>query len=166
MCMSRIHALYFIHTPCACILPSACFSGSVYSYIHLMSTTQLDRSRSPTMPCILLVYIPIYLYIYTEKSLPDVRLGWLAPARQLRHHGELAPSHTTLSLSGYTLSPARDLSHALNYKRVWRGERERVISIHEALTNQIAVQNPCHGSHLGASIVSRSSCQVGVMKTN
>ena len=32
-------------------LYSACFSGS---YIHLMSTTQLDRSRSPTMPCILL----------------------------------------------------------------------------------------------------------------
>ena len=30
------------------------------SYIHLMSTTQLDRSRSPTMPCILLVYIYIY----------------------------------------------------------------------------------------------------------
>ncbi len=61
------------------------------------------------------------------------------------------------------------LSHALNYKRVWRGGREglaEVISIHEALTNQIAVQNPCHGSHLGASIVSRSSCQVGVMKTN
>ena len=58
------------------------------------------------------------------------------------------------------------LSHALNYKRVWRGGRAglaEVISIHEALTNQIAVQNPCHGSHLGAS---RSSCQVGVMKTN
>ena len=36
----------------------------IRSYIHLMSTTQLDRSRSPTMPCILLVYIPIYLYIY------------------------------------------------------------------------------------------------------
>ena len=29
----------------------------IRSYIHLMSTTQLDRSRSPTMPCILLVYI-------------------------------------------------------------------------------------------------------------
>ena len=59
------------------------------------------------------------------------------------------------------------LSHELNYKRVWRGGREglaEVISIHEALTNQIAVQKPCHGSHLGASIVSRSSCQVGVMK--
>ena len=58
------------------------------------------------------------------------------------------------------------LSHALNNKRVWRGGREglaEVISIHEALTNQIAVQNPCHGSHLGASMVSRSSCQVGVM---
>ena len=27
----------------------------IRSYIHLMSTTQLDRSRSPTMPCILLV---------------------------------------------------------------------------------------------------------------
>ena len=39
-----------------------------------------------------------------------------------------------------------------------------VISIHEALTNQIAVQNLCHG--LGASIVLRSSSQVGVMKTN
>ena len=54
------------------------------------------------------------------------------------------------------------LSHALNYKRVWRGGREglaQVISIHEALTNQIAVQNPRHRSHLGASIV-------GVMKTN
>ena len=40
------------------------------------------------------------------------------------------------------------LSHALNYKRVWRGRREglaEVISIHEALTNQITVQNPCHG---------------------
>ena len=36
-----------------------------------MSTTQLDRSRSPTMPCILLVYIP-----YIEKSLPALRLGW------------------------------------------------------------------------------------------
>ena len=67
MCMSRIHALYFmLHTSYSmCMyIPSACFSGSVYSYIHLMSTTQLDRSRSPTMPCILLVYIPIYLYIY------------------------------------------------------------------------------------------------------
>ena len=47
------------------------------------------------------------------------------------------------------------LSHALNYKRVWRGGREglaevfsEVISIHEALTNQIAVQKLCHGSHL------------------
>ena len=39
--------------------------------------TQLDRSRSPTMPCILLVYI--------EKSPPAVRLGWLAPARALAH---------------------------------------------------------------------------------
>ena len=29
----------------------------IRSYIHLMSTTQLDRSRSPTMPCILLVII-------------------------------------------------------------------------------------------------------------
>ena len=28
-------------------------------------------------------HIPIYIYIYIEKSLPDVRLGWLAPARQL-----------------------------------------------------------------------------------
>ena len=27
-------------------------------------------------------YIYIYIYIYIEKSLPDVRLGWLAPARQ------------------------------------------------------------------------------------
>ena len=27
----------------------------IRSYIHLMSTRQLDRSRSPTMPCILLV---------------------------------------------------------------------------------------------------------------
>ena len=27
------------------------------------------------------IYLPIYLYI--EKSLPDVRLGWLASARQL-----------------------------------------------------------------------------------
>ena len=56
--MSRLHALYFmLHTSYSmCMyLVSACFSGSVYSYIHLMSTTQLDRSRSPTMPCILLV---------------------------------------------------------------------------------------------------------------
>ena len=29
----------------------------IRSYIHLMSTTQLDRSRSPTMPCILLVLL-------------------------------------------------------------------------------------------------------------
>ena len=43
------------------------------------------------------------------------------------------------------------LSHALNYKRVWRGGRS-----HEALTNQIAV-------HV---TISRSSCQVGVMKIN
>ena len=59
------------------------------------------------------------------------------------------------------------LSHA--YKRVWCGGREglaELIGIHEVLTNQIAVQNPCHGSHLGASIVSRSSCQVGVMTMN
>ena len=41
-----------------------------------------------------------------------------------------------------------------------------VISIHEALTNQIAVQNLRHRSYLGASTVSGSSCQVGVMKTN
>ena len=52
----------------------------IRSYIHLMSTTQLDRSRSPTMPCILLVYI-LYRKI-AEKSLPAVQLGWLAPARQ------------------------------------------------------------------------------------
>ena len=32
------------------------------------------------------------------------------------------------------------LSHALNYKRVWSGGLAEVISIHEALTNQIAVQ--------------------------
>ena len=74
---------YMLYTSCSmCMyIPSACFSGSVYSYIHLMSTTQLDRSRSPTMPCILLVYIYIYayIYIYIEKSLPAVRLG---PARQ------------------------------------------------------------------------------------
>ena len=41
-----------------------------------------------------------------------------------------------------------------------RRELAEVISIHEALTNKIAVQNLCDGSHLG---VSRSSCQVGVM---
>ena len=41
-----------------------------------------------------------------------------------------------------------------------------VIGIHEALINQITVQNPCHSSHLGASIVSHSGCQVDVMKTN
>ena len=51
-----------LHSPCACTY-SACFSGSVYSYIHLMSTTQLDRFRSPTMPCILLYS---YLYIYRK----------------------------------------------------------------------------------------------------
>ena len=28
------------------------------------------------------LYTYIYTYIYIEKSLPDVRLGWLAPARQ------------------------------------------------------------------------------------
>ena len=58
MFMSRLHALYFLlHTSYSmCMyLYSACFSGS---YIHLMSTTQqLDRSRSPTMPCILLVVL-------------------------------------------------------------------------------------------------------------
>ena len=32
-------------------------------------------------PLYIYIYIPIYIY---EKSLPDVRLGWLAPARQLR----------------------------------------------------------------------------------
>ena len=49
-----MHAAYFIlHVH----VPSACLSGS---YIHLMCTTQLDRSRSPTMPCILLVYLYIY----------------------------------------------------------------------------------------------------------
>ena len=49
----------------ALVLRGACFSGRVFSYTHLMSTTQLDRSHSPTMPCILLVYIPIYyIYIY------------------------------------------------------------------------------------------------------
>ena len=63
-------------------------------------------------------------------------------------------------------SLARDLLHALNYKRVWRGGREglaEVISIHEALTT---VQNPCHGSHLGASIVSRSSCYENKLMTS
>ena len=36
-----------LHTPCAitCLLLRTC--------LHLMSTTQLDRSRSPTMPCII-----------------------------------------------------------------------------------------------------------------
>ena len=49
------HAAYFIlrvHVP-----RITCLLLRTYSYIHLMSTTQLDRSRSPTMPCILLVYI-------------------------------------------------------------------------------------------------------------
>ena len=45
-----------------------------------MSTTQLDRSRSPTMPCILLVYIPIYRKIAASCT---TRLARLAPARQL-----------------------------------------------------------------------------------
>ena len=53
---------------------------------------------------------------------------------------------------------------------MWAMRREglaEVISIREALTNQIAVQNLCHSLHLGMSIVSRSSsCQVGVIKTN
>ena len=62
MFMSRLHALYFLlHTSYSmCMyLYSACFSGS---YIHLMSTTQLDRSRSPTMPRILLVISTTLLY--------------------------------------------------------------------------------------------------------
>ena len=61
-----LYIYFMLHTSYSmCMyIPSACFSGSVYSYIHLMSTTQLDRSRSPTMPCILLVYIYIYIYIY------------------------------------------------------------------------------------------------------
>ena len=65
-------------------IPSACFSGSV---IHLMSTTQLDRSRSPTMPCILLVYIsfavgslPLRLANNTMHS-PSWRAGASQPSR-------------------------------------------------------------------------------------
>ena len=43
-----------LHTPCACTCDNLLASQDVFirSYIHLMSTTQLDRSRSPTMPCI------------------------------------------------------------------------------------------------------------------
>ena len=77
MCMSRLHALYFmLHTSYSMCMYLLLASQDVFirSYIHLMSTAQLDRSRWPIMPCILLVYI--------EKSLPAVRLGWLAPARQ------------------------------------------------------------------------------------
>ena len=63
--MSRLHALYFMldtsYTMCIYLVLA---SHEVFSYIHLMSTTQLDRSRSPTMPCILLVYLYIYIYIY------------------------------------------------------------------------------------------------------
>ena len=57
--------LHTSYPTCMYLRSRACFSGRVYSYRHLMSTTQLDRSRSPTMPCILLVYIYIYIYIYT-----------------------------------------------------------------------------------------------------
>ena len=46
-----------LHTPCACTYDNLLASQDVFirSYIRLMSTAQLDRSRSPTMPCILLV---------------------------------------------------------------------------------------------------------------
>ena len=70
-----------LHTPCACTYDNLLASQDVFihSYIHLMSTAQLDRSRSPTMPCILLVgereranlvvhlaaiFLYIYIYIY------------------------------------------------------------------------------------------------------
>ena len=51
-----------LHTPCACTYDNLLASQDVFihSYIHLMSTAQLDRSRSPTMPCILLVIGVVY----------------------------------------------------------------------------------------------------------
>ena len=67
-CMSRLHTLYFTlrtsYSMCMYLRQPACPSGRVYSYIHLMSITQLDRSRSPAMPCILLVYI---IYIHKDS---------------------------------------------------------------------------------------------------
>ena len=65
MSLATFHIELGLHSKCMSPLHTlpACRSGCVYSYIHLMSTTQLDRSRSPAMPCILLVYI---IYIYTK----------------------------------------------------------------------------------------------------
>ena len=79
-----MHGLYFLlHTSYSmCMyIPSACFSGSVYNYIHLMSTTQLDRSRSPTMPCILLVlyrsvYIHTYIHVHIQHGTSMQHGGW------------------------------------------------------------------------------------------
>ena len=61
MCMSQLHALYFMlrtsYSMCMYLLASQ--DVFIRSYIHLMSTTQLDRSRSPTMPLVLYaVYMP------------------------------------------------------------------------------------------------------------
>ena len=98
MFMSRLHALYFmLHTSYSmCMyIPSACFSGSVYSYIHLMFTTQLDRSRSPTMPCILLVgerelvvhlaAIFLYIYIYIYRYITGAAHTVISIQRQHAH---------------------------------------------------------------------------------
>ena len=41
-----------LHTPSACTYDNLLASQDVFIAIHLMSTMQLDRSRSPTMPCI------------------------------------------------------------------------------------------------------------------
>ena len=77
MCMSRLHALYFMlrtsYSTCACTYDNLLASQDVFirSYIHLMSTTQLDRSRSPTMPCIHLVANPRRECAARVASYPD-----------------------------------------------------------------------------------------------
>ena len=44
-----------LHTPCACTYDNLLASQDVFIAIYI--SCQLDRSRSPTMPCILLVVI-------------------------------------------------------------------------------------------------------------
>ena len=52
-----------LHTPCACTYDNVLASQDVFIAMHISSTTQLDRSRSPTMPCILLVSISCVLFL-------------------------------------------------------------------------------------------------------
>ena len=92
--------LHTSYPTCMYLRSRVCFSGR---YRHLMSTTQLDRSRSPTMPCILLVYI------YIEKSLPAVRLAPITGAAHTVIPIQRQHAHTiaTSALETVSLQKAR-----------------------------------------------------------